>query len=215
MNPIEKYKANTIFSVSYPIENHSHRLSWSDRDIGYLKSDGYEYGEDYWEIYQQYAGNDVGVKLTQARADFVEKHVGTFDGLCDVGVGSGQFVDFVKCKGTDVNPLANKWLKEKGYYVENSNSFKTLTLWDVIEHIEDPTELLANAQNVFISTPIYADVDECLVSKHLKPGEHIWYFTDHGIKYFMSLFGFKLIAEDDFETVLGRESILSYFFQKV
>lgn len=200
----------------YPIKNYEHPLRWSKYlAIGYLESNGYEYGEDYWEIYQQYAENDVGIKLTQARADFVKKHVGTFDNLCDVGIGSGQFVDHVKCAGTDVNPLANEWLKERGYFVEDSSSFKTITLWDVLEHIENPTELFSNVQNVFISTPIYLDVNACLVSKHLKPGEHIWYFTDDGIKYFMKLFGFRLIDVDDFETRLGRETILSYFFQKI
>ena len=213
LNTIKNWKD---CASTHPIKNYEHSLKWSNNvGIGHLQSNGYEYGEAYWEIYQQYAENDVGVKLTQARANFVKQNVGTFDDLCDVGVGSGQFVDMIKCKGTDVNPLANEWLKERGYYVENSSAFKTITLWDVIEHIEDPSDLLANVQNVFISTPIYSDVEACLASKHLKPGEHIWYFTDDGIKYFMSLFGFKLIAQDDFETVLGRESILSYFFQKV
>jgi hypothetical protein len=144
----------------------------------------------------------------------VTDHGVTFDDLCDVGVGSGQFVDTVKCKGTDVNEVANAWLKEHGYYVDDATKFKSLTLWDVIEHIEDPTSLLVNAENVFISTPIYVDAENCLRSKHLKPGEHIWYFTDEGIKYFMSRLGFEIVAESDCETKLGRESILSYYFTK-
>lgn len=202
--------------TSHTIQDYPYELLWSeDLGIGYLKSDGYDYGEDYWQKYQTYV-NDLGTQLTLARADFIKKNVHSFDDLCDVGIGSGQFVDTVKCKGYDINSFACEWLKSHGYYADvNTEPFKTLSLWDVIEHIDNPSDLLAKTENMFISTPIYQDIDDCLASKHLRPGEHIWYFTDVGIKNFMSLFGFELIAEDDFETVLGRESILSYFFQKI
>ena len=198
---------------------YEHPLTWlTTKDgtncIGHLPSNGYEYGEGYWEIYQKYASNDVGVKLTQARSDFVSSHGISFDDVVDVGVGSGQFVDTVKCKGTDVNPIANQWLKDNGYYVASVESFSTLTLWDVLEHIEDPRELLKNATNVFISTPIYKNLDEVLKSKHLKPGEHIWYFTDIGINTFMKVLGFNLISESSCESDLGRDSISSYYFQR-
>jgi hypothetical protein len=200
---------------SFKIEGYDYHLVWlTDLGIGHLESNGYDYGEDYWEIYQKYAHNDVGVKLTQARADFVTENGGSFDDLCDVGVGSGQFVDTVKCKGTDVNEIANAWLNEHGYYVEDPTTFKSLTLWDVIEHIEDPASLLVKAENVFISTPIYQDSATCLKSKHLKPGEHIWYFTESSLSYFMGLLGFKLVASSDCESQLGRESILSFYFKR-
>lgn len=200
---------------SYAVKDYPHELNWlTDLGIGHIESDGYEYGEEYWETYQKYSADDFGVRLTKARADFVLKNLGTLEDLCDIGVGSGQFVDSVKCKGTDVNPIANEWLKEHGYYVSDVSEFETLTLWDVIEHIEDSRSLLENAQHLFISTPIYKDVNNCLNSKHLKPGEHIWYFTDEGLKYFMKIHGFELKDRDDFETRLGRESIVSYFFKR-
>lgn len=208
----DNYNGNIEY---YSVRNYNHKLAWlTDLGIGHLSSDGYEYSEAYWEIYQKYAANDVGILLTNARADFVKKNIGTFESLCDVGIGSGQFVDTVKCKGTDVNEFANTWLKERGYYVKDVSEFTTLTLWDVIEHIENSTSLLASVTNVFISTPIYNSVEECLKSKHLKPGEHIWYFTDVGIKNFMSILGFDALDQSDFETALGRDRILSYYFKK-
>jgi hypothetical protein len=200
----------------YAVDKTTHLLNWlTGIGIGHLKSDGYEYGEAYWEIYQKYGVGDVGEKLTQARINFVKKNLGSMTSLCDVGVGNGQFVDTVKCKGTDVNPVANEWLKQHGYYVDDISPFQVLTFWDVLEHIEDPTDILKNAKHVFVSTPIYSDAAACLKSKHLKPGEHIWYFTDTGIKNYMDLFGFVCKDTSDCETQLGRESIMSYYFTRV
>jgi hypothetical protein len=200
----------------YPIEGHPHDLRWyPGLQLGYLKSDGYEYGADYWDIYQGYAASEVGAKLTNARVGFVRQASVDLDSICDVGVGSGQFVSAMRCKGADVNPHAISWLKQHGCYAEDLTKFKTLTLWDVLEHIEDPTDLLSTPDDIFISTPIYEDIQHVLRSKHLKPGEHIWYFTDEGLRYFMSLFGFQAVGCDNFETELGRDSISSYHFVRL
>jgi len=195
------------------IEGYEYALLWrDDLGIGYLPTDGYDYGIEYWEKYLVMSAADFGHKLNQLRLDFVKRNNGNFNNLCDVGIGSGQFVETAKCKGTDVNPLAIAWLKEHNYFADDLTTFKELTLWDVIEHIEDPSITFSNATQVFISTPIYQDLTDCLKSKHFRPGEHIWYFTDAGIKNFMALLGYTVRDESDFETVLGRESILSYHF---
>jgi len=214
---------------AHPVAGTNELLTWlTSIGYGHLKSDGYEYGEAYWENYQKYAADEMGAKLTRARAAFVMKNIGTYtkhrsgaqrwtvdpQTICDVGVGAGQFVDYMTCHGTDVNPLANEWLKEKGYYTDDPTEFETLTFWDVIEHIENPTDLLKNAKHVFISTPIYKDVQDCLKSKHLKPNEHIWYFTDQGIKNYMDLFGFVCKDTSSFESDLGRYSIGAYYFTR-
>jgi len=210
------YINSSIDRETYPVEGYHHDLIWyPNLDLGHLTSDGYEYGADYWEIYQGYAANEVGAKITDARINFVQSNIGTLGGICDVGIGSGQFVDTVKCKGTDVNPLAIQWLKDNKCYAEDLSSFKTLTLWDVLEHIEDPTDLLSSADNLFISTPIYEDVTHVLSSKHLKPGEHIWYFTDAGLRNYLGLFGFVACSKSNFESSLGRDSISSYHFVRV
>jgi len=202
--------------TEHTIKDYSHKLQWIESlGIGYLPSDGYEYGEAYWEHYLDCSHGWFGERLTELRADFVTKNEVSLESLCDVGVGSGQFVEFANCKGADVNPLAITWLKDQGRYTDHPEEFTSLTLWDVIEHIDDPRPLLAKVENVFISTPVYKDLDACLKSKHLKPGEHIWYFTDMGVKNFMSQMGFAARYTSDFETVLGRESIMSYYFKKV
>lgn len=202
-------------TISIPIEGYSYPLLWrEDLGFGFLKSDGYNYGEEYWEKYQTYV-NDMGIQLSLARLDFIKKNIFTVSDLCDVGIGNGQFVDLVKCKGFDINPIAKTWLEENGFYADiYAEKFETLSFWDVLEHIEDPTSLLEKTENIFTSIPIHKDINDCLASKHLRPGEHIWHFTERGIKNFMSIFRYSVIDSSNFETILGRESILSYYFKK-
>jgi len=206
----------TVESVSIPISNYPYDLVWNrSLEIGYLQSTGYDYGKEYWQKYQSYI-NDLGEKLSLGRAKFVIENIGSCEGLCDVGIGSGQFVDTVKCKGYDVNPFAKEWLKDHGNYADiYKETFSALSFWDVLEHIDDPSNLLEKTENIFVSVPIHKDINACLVSKHLRPSEHIWHFTDAGFKNFMSLYGFQCKDTSNFETVLGREDIMSYYFKKI
>jgi len=133
----------------HKVKSYAHDLLWIERlGIGYMESDGYSYDKDYWETYIKYSHSSIGTELTKQRAEFVIKNGGNFSNLCDVGVGSGQFVDTVKCAGTDINPFAIAWLKEHKYYTDKPENSIFLTLWDVIEHIDDPRALLKNAEMV-------------------------------------------------------------------
>lgn len=206
----------TACTQEHQLNEYQHPLRWSQElGVGYLCSTGYDYGAEYWEKYQGYV-NDLGAQLSEARTNFILQNLGTLDSLCDVGIGSGQFVMTAKCKGFDVNPYAVQWLTESGYFADvYAESFETLSFWDVLEHLDDPSQLLNKTKNIFMSVPIHTDVQACLRSKHLRPSEHIWHFTDAGLKSFMAKFGFKFMAVSSFETSLGREDILSYFFTKV
>ena len=53
-----------------------------------------------------------------------------------------------------------------------------------------------------------------LASKHFKPNEHLWYFTDRGIKRFMFEHGFGFFGQNELETDAGREGIGSYAFKR-
>src|ERR1017187_3224838 len=142
---------NNACTYTVPIKDYSHDLVWCEHGHGFLKSEGYDYGEEYWEKYQGYV-NDLGHRLTAARIDFIKRNLGTLDGLCDVGIGSGEFVDKAKCKGFDVNPFAKEWLtRHENYGDPYAENFKALSFWDVLEHIEDPSPLLRKAEHVFIS----------------------------------------------------------------
>lgn len=190
-------------------------LLWrDDLGIGYLKSNGYDYDQAYWDKYLGYR-DGLGVSLTEERYKFALKHMSNTADVCDVGIGSGQFVERSGGHGFDINPVAQKWLYAHGYFGDPyKHDFEALTMWDVLEHIDDPSPLLERHSLIITSLPIHSSLEGCLASKHLRPDEHIWHFTHEGIIKFMGLFGYECQDIADFETKLGRESIMTYCFKR-
>lgn len=199
---------------SFPTAN-GHPLLWRpDLGIGYLKSNGLSYEDNYWQKYQVYKATELGRQLNAYRTSFVRRWLKEIDTLCDVGIGSGHFVEEYPCKGYDVNALAVEWLvKHDSYADPYDRRFDALSFWDVLEHIDEPAPLLT-VKHVFMSIPIHLDVHACLRSKHLRPDEHIWHFTHDGLELFMRLHGYELRFSDNGETKLGREDIMSYYFRR-
>lgn len=208
-------------SVLHEVEGGHHLRWWPSLGLGYLPvAETVPYDEDYWLKYQSYRGNGIGELLTASRVQMVfDANEGSepsaVSEVIDIGIGSGEFVEAMRCWGSDINPHAIAWLKDRGCYRDPLvRHTKILTLWDVLEHIEDPKPLLDTAKIILTSLPIYAGVEECLASKHLRPGEHLWHFTDAGIKQFMAFAGFGHVTTSDFETRIGREGILTYSFKR-
>ena len=85
----------------------------------------------------------------------------------------------------------------------------------MLEHLEDPTKILERVSDwVFISIPIFTGPEDARNSKHYKPGEHIWYFTEKGLILFMKMQGFGFIDSNRMEEDIGREGIGSYVFKR-
>jgi hypothetical protein len=195
----------------------SNKLQWLEQvGIGYLDAPAVPYDLEYFQKYIEYEMTELGVNLTEARSALVDKH--TTGTVIDVGVGSGAF-----CKarrdtfGCDINPHAIEWLAERGLYrtPDSERPVDALTFWDSLEHIPDPSELLAGAKEfVFVSCPIYDGVQDVLASKHFRPGEHFWYWTNEGMQNFMAHFGFQLVEHNEIESDLGRESIGTFVFKR-
>jgi len=175
------------------------------------------YQEDYFAKYRQYEGSEIARKLNLGRTQITEKYC-TF--LLDIGIGSGEFIkqSSVDAKGYDINPVAIAWLQEKQLYCEPKNFCGNgWCFWDSLEHIPDPSKLLSLVSFgsfVFMSLPIFDDLLAIRKSKHYRPGEHLYYFTTNGLIGWMKEHGFETIEISDFETVAGRENILSFVFQK-
>ena len=107
------------------------------------------------------------------------------------------------------------WLHANGRYKHPNFGWPAMTFWDSLEHIPDPEAALKNVGDwAFVSMPIYKDQADCLKSKHFKPGEHIWFFTDWGFIDWMDRQGFEMMERNDIESKLGREGILSYAFRR-
>lgn len=156
-----------------------------------------------------------------ARFDFVEQHYRSTLPLIDVGIGSGAFIELRRARGRstygyDVNPVGIAWLDERSLLVDpHLVSADAITLWDALEHIPDFQSLLANVREwLFMSLPVFNDVDHVLRSKHFKPDEHFWYFTRDGLVAAMLMCGFTLVAESNVESELGREDIGTFAFRR-
>lgn len=178
------------------------------------------YDQEYFDRFAHQADSDIGRALMRARCDLVERH---FDGIemIDVGIGSGAFIEAFNARGHaafgyDVNPAGIAWLEQRDLYADpHRMAFDAMSLWDVLEHIPDFDVLLANVRKwVFISLPIFDGPEHVLRSKHYRPAEHCWHFTQEGLTAVMALCGFELVEANTVETQLGREDIGSFVFRR-
>jgi hypothetical protein len=155
----------------------------------------------------------------RARCALVERHFrGT---LIDVGSGCGAFITERKywrrtTYGFDVCPASMEWLEQRQLFIDpHMVPFQGASMWDVLEHIADFRSLLANIREwLFLAIPIFRDSSHALESRHYRPDEHFWYFTRDGLVGVLGSLGFQLVEENDEETKLGREDIMSFAFKR-
>lgn len=191
-------------------------LEWNDSaGVGYFPVVGARYDKAYWEIYQGYRKSPIADRLMDARARLVARYHGEAE-VVDIGIGSGHFIECRKglTYGYDVNPFAIRWLLDNNLWWDPY--FKdpiAVTFWDSLEHMAHPKDLLCRVSSlVFISIPIFRDKSHALASKHFKPAEHYWYFTEIGLERWMGELGFLLIEKNRMESDLGRDDIESFVF---
>lgn len=179
------------------------------------------YDASYFAKYRQMAQTNMGIQLNAARIQLVGRH---HQGkVLDVGIGSGQFVETrPDTWGYDVNPEGIAWLKAGGRWANlydpyfPDGDFPALTFWDSLEHIDDPEAAVARAsQWVFVSLPVFKSAEHILTSRHYRKDEHIWYFTDGGIRRWFDAQGFACAEHNTIESMLGRDGISSYAFRRV
>jgi hypothetical protein len=190
-------------------------LNWyPELGYGWHPAKPIDYDKDYWLSYRERDDSAMGKSLTDARVKFVRR---LYSGeIVDIGIGGGRFVTESCGKGFDVNKSAIKWLKTNDLYCDPyQQPVEAITCWDALEHIPEPEKLLAQVTAwVFVSIPIFTNGDSVIYSKHYKPGEHIWYFTERGLVHWMADQGFMLMRHTDIESQLGREGIMTYAFRR-
>lgn len=173
------------------------------------------YNKKYYNAYKNRGGTPTERALMQGRADFVNKYRKSVnDKVLDIGVGNGEFVRIMNAKGVDVNPDAIDYLKKKGYYGGKVKQYDFVCMWDVLEHLENFAILMDVRKYLFISIPVYDSLYDVHTSKHFKPGEHLWYFTETGLVALMHEHELDLMEKRDFEKKKGRNEIYSYCFKR-
>lgn len=192
-------------------------LSWNDANgYGYYEADvSSSYDNAYFDKYETYEKTELGRRLTQARIEFVRKHIGNSD-LVDFGCGNGSFVKARggRTWGYDVCMKTVKWLVQSDLWWDPwFRKMPSASFWDSLEHVKDISHLLEKVKShMFVSIPIFSSGEHASTSKHFRPTEHFHYFTEQGFERFMKIHGFDLLESNRMETDLGREDIRTFAF---
>ena len=180
------------------------------------------YGADYFSKVQAYEGTPTAKAANAGRVAMLERQIAPGASVLDWGAGTGAFVKAAAAsgfaaKGWDVNPVARIKLTELGVVDGDPYRFDAVTMWDTIEHMEQPGEVFKSIKkggHFFASLPIFDDLKKIRESKHYRPGEHLHYWTDAGFVDWMALWGFRLLERSGHEVDVGRESIGAYAFRR-
>jgi hypothetical protein len=149
------------------------------------------YNRSYLDEYIRRSQTDLGRRIVKARWDLVKQF--TLGGtLLDYGCANGAFHRSAPAGytayGWDVNP--NSPFSGD----EPTGHRRILTLWDVMEHLQEPYRPLQRFSPtvVFICTPNAdnAPSDAYEGWKHFKPVEHIHYWTPHTLTMGMAANGY-------------------------
>lgn len=194
-------------------------LVWlPERGVGWLNVTASPYDADYFDKYRAYADTEMGRTITKARVDLTLRYQATGT-LVDVGIGCGAFVEarsaWATTKGFDINPAGRLWLKDRRAWCDpREQAVDALSFWDVLEHVEHPESMLANARRyVFVAVPIVpGHGPPALDWKHLRRDEHCLYWTRDGLIGWMRECGFECVEHGTPESLLGREDIHTFVF---
>jgi len=145
--------------------------------------------------------------------------------ILDIGCGAGFFLKAAKDKGwyefgVELSKWAYNYCKKEGLNVYNTsiedakfpkNFFDVITLWDVIEHIENPTVLLENVNALLkkdgilvLNTPDIGSLSAKIMGKNWLNlmAMHIFYFDRKTIKLILNKTGFDIIKIKSYSRII-------------
>jgi hypothetical protein len=140
--------------------------------------------------------------LNVARVHFVRQH---WKGpIFEFRPASRHFTDSMGAAATSstkVDPFGGIW--------------PAIAFWDTLSCLRRPERLLHHARRwAFLSTPIFANEGDCLLSEWLRPEEHFLYWTEAGLEAWMTREGFSLVAKTDIDSRLGHTAVMSFAFKR-
>lgn len=180
------------------------------------------YDDAYMAKVEAYEGSDIARQVNLGRIAMLLRHLPFGASVLDVGAGTGEFVRDARlagfcASGDDVMPAAVARLRADGLHGDTPSMYDAVTMWDSIEHMESPENVLREivaGRMLFVSTPIFDTLHLIRTSKHYRPGEHLYYWTAHGFVGWMRLHGFRCMEISAHEIHAGRESIGAFAFRK-
>lgn len=207
------------FIASFPSREDGDLMLCETRGVAYQADMGFRASVPYYDKCNGYAGTPIAERLNLGRVVFVNYFIGPDFPVLDIGVGAGEFIAHrPNTWGFDVDEKAIAFLRAIGKWADNLDAFRAFTFWDVIEHVEDPDCYFRHMKpgaRAFFSIPIFDSMRSIRDSRHYRPGEHLYYWTEQGFIYWMGLHGFDRVGYSDFETEAGRDSIKTFAFQRM
>ncbi len=241
---------NCGLRFSYPPLKH-------DYEEGYFKKEHKEYFSSCKQGYNE----EDSPKIKNFKQGLEEIQKFSKKGrIFDIGCATGVFLDICKKNswnsyGIDISKYATDYAKKKfkvkaeaGEVTKIKNKvkfFDVVSMWDTIEHVENPSGTLKKVRKIlkkdgilFISTInekslmnffahfIYK-ISFGLIKKPillLHPEQHLTHFSEESLKDMLNRMGFEIIYKkklevpiDNFERGLLKKKIISffYFFQKI
>lgn len=196
-------------------------LAFTSRGIAYqrsMASKRVEYGPEYFAKVEAYDGTSIAKAVNAGRIDLLRRHLPEGAKVLDWGAGSCAFVRDASeagfaMSGWDVMLQSQQRLDSR--LSQDPYLFDAVTMWDVIEHLEQPSTVIKKVRKgakFFVSLPVFDDLAKVRESKHYRPGEHLYYFTSIGFVSWMALWGFRLLEQSWHEVDAGRESIGAFAF---
>ncbi len=200
---------------------------------------------EYWEAFKfEVYGHDAVRSAFEVRygdmLDVAAQHVDPLHSLIDVGCGIGNFVHYagkrgLDASGVDVSPRAVEAARQRGLRVHLTDELPTqvadgsvdaLTMWDVVEHLLTPYDVLAGAVAkvrpggaVLFETPDGAfPVRRALLAlNRLTRGrvnltgpmyywEHKVYFTESGLQALLDRVGVDVVSVQRLTSVREKMS---------
>jgi len=137
--------------------------------------------------------------------------------LLDIGAGSGQFLNFMKSKGYQVdgielNEKAREFAREnynlsiytadKLYEKGALKNFDIISLWHVLEHLYDLNKVVTRIEELLkpngvliVAVPNHKSHDARYFKKHWAAWDvprHLWHFSPKNMKYLFEKHGFEV-----------------------
>lgn len=112
-----------------------------------------------------------------------------------IGIGSGDFIlNRENTYGYDNDSATVDWLISRKLYRHPFKGANSVAFWNSLQKIQDPRLHLSGAKEyVFMSCPIFNDINEILESDNYREHRDCWYWTKDGLLTFMNAFGFEIV----------------------
>lgn len=196
-----------IFTQNYPEEKEMHRFYDSEEYISHSNTDKGIINR----IYRSTRGF-----MLQKKKKIIKKSFGFTAGhLLDIGAGTGHFLNTMskagwKVTGIEINDKAREYaitrfgldlIPPENIKILPDKSIDCITLWHVLEHIQDPNKyfreikrLLKPGGIVIVALPNINSFDAEYYREHwaaLDVPRHLWHFNPSTFKIFAEKNGFR------------------------